>query len=648
MPTTYSTSLRLSLIATGEQAGTWGNTTNTNLGTLLEQAITGYTSISMLDANYTLTALNGSSDESRNANIKIDGSTTLTATRVVIIPNVNKTYYFWNATAGSQTVRIGTSSSPSVYVDIPNGYGCYVFCDAANNVYRQSPFINPLTSAVSLNSTSVSSLTASSTVTGTALIPSGSSVPSNGVYLPAANTVGIATNGTAQFYFGSAGQIGIGGAAYGTAGQALLSGGASAAPTWGSVVSSVGQSFTGGLISVSGSPITTSGTLALTVAGTSGGIPYFSSGTTWASSGALAANALMIGGGAGASPATTTTGTGVLTALGNTVNGAGGILTPDGTATLTGKTISGASNTITNVSLATGVTGTLPVGNGGTGNTVTPTNGQIPIGDGSKYVPATITAGTNVTITNGAGSITINSTATSQGVNVQTFTTSGSNTWTKPAGYAAGSRVFIQAWGAGGGGGGYNERWLLLSDMGATETVTIGAGGAARTTNGTGNQGGNTTAGSWVTAYGGSGAGGGGGLLSAGSGAAGGKPYFMASSVFLASTLTSFNQGQGNCSEPTGPTYYASPDTFQHGAGGGGDTSSSQAAGNSVWGGGGGGSVAATVGGASQYGGAGGAGSSSGNGTAGVQPGGGGGATNTGTSSGKGGDGKVIITVFPA
>lgn len=104
-------------------------------------------------------------------------------------------------------------------------------------------------------------------------------------------------------------------------------------------VSSVDQTFTGGLISVTGAPITTSGTLALTVAGTSGGIPYFSSGSTWASSAALAANAIVIGGGAGAAPATTTTGTGVLTALGNAVNAAGGVTTVDGTATLTNKTL---------------------------------------------------------------------------------------------------------------------------------------------------------------------------------------------------------------------------------------------------------------------------------------------------------------------
>lgn len=103
-------------------------------------------------------------------------------------------------------------------------------------------------------------------------------------------------------------------------------------------VSSV--SWTGGIVSVA-DPTTTP---AFTIAGTSGGIPYFSSGTTWASSGALAANALVIGGGAGAAPATTTTGTGVVTALGNNANTAGGFTTIDGTATLTNKRITQRCN----------------------------------------------------------------------------------------------------------------------------------------------------------------------------------------------------------------------------------------------------------------------------------------------------------------
>ena len=70
-------------------------------------------------------------------------------------------------------------------------------------------------------------------------------------------------------------------------------------------VTSVAETFTGGLVSVGGSPITTTGTFALTVAGTSGGVPYFSSTSTWASSALLTANGVMLGGGAGGAPSVT-------------------------------------------------------------------------------------------------------------------------------------------------------------------------------------------------------------------------------------------------------------------------------------------------------------------------------------------------------
>jgi len=116
-------------------------------------------------------------------------------------------------------------------------------------------------------------------------------------------------------------------------------------------VSSVAQTFTGGIVSVSGSPITGSGTLALTVAGTSGGVPYFSSGSAWASSAALAANALVIGGGAGAAPATTTTGTGILTFLGtpSSANLAAAVTDETGSGSLVFGTTPALTNpTVTN------------------------------------------------------------------------------------------------------------------------------------------------------------------------------------------------------------------------------------------------------------------------------------------------------------
>jgi hypothetical protein len=142
-------------------------------------------------------------------------------------------------------------------------------------------------------------------------------------------------------------------------------------------VVSVGQSFTGGLIFVSGSPITTSGTLALTVVGTSGGIPYFSAANAWASSAALASNALVVGGGAGASPATVSTGTGVLAALANNTGSAGSFVINGGAL---GTPTSG---TVTNL------TGTASININGTVGATTANTGAFTTLSASSTVSGT-------------------------------------------------------------------------------------------------------------------------------------------------------------------------------------------------------------------------------------------------------------------
>lgn len=164
------------------------------------------------------------------------------------------------------------------------------------------------------------------------------------------------------------------------------------------------------------------------------------------------------------------------------------------TDTLTNKSISGSTNTITNVPLATAVSGTLPVANGGTGQT-SYTNGQLLIGNttGNTLAKATLTAGTGISVTNGAGSITVAASPTAP--TIQKFT-SGSGTYTTPAGV-----LYIRVRMAGGGGG----------SSGSGTSSTMGAGGAGgSTTFGTsllsanGGSGGDINGGAAVAAAGGS------------------------------------------------------------------------------------------------------------------------------------------------
>lgn len=129
MASTYSQSLRLELIGTGEQQGTWGATTNTNLGTLLEQAICGYESITVSDAgDTTLTASNGAADQARNMTLNLSG--TITAARNVICPSAEKIYIVKNATTGGFAVTFKVTGQTGV--SIPNGSTVIVYVDGTD------------------------------------------------------------------------------------------------------------------------------------------------------------------------------------------------------------------------------------------------------------------------------------------------------------------------------------------------------------------------------------------------------------------------------------------------------------------------------------------------------------------------------------
>ena len=130
MATSYSSLLRLELPGNGDQSGVWGSTTNNNLGTLLDQAIAGTASITMLDADYTLSAYNGVTDESRQMILNISG--TLTANRNIICPSTSKLYVIKNNTTGGFSVTLKTASGTGVTVT--NGNTTIAYCDNTNVV----------------------------------------------------------------------------------------------------------------------------------------------------------------------------------------------------------------------------------------------------------------------------------------------------------------------------------------------------------------------------------------------------------------------------------------------------------------------------------------------------------------------------------
>jgi microcystin-dependent protein len=233
MASTFSPSLRLELIGDGDQSGIWGQTTNNNLGGLIEQAIGGVVTITLIDANYTLANFNGVVDEARNQVLVLTGA--LSTQRNLIAPLVEKTYTIRNTTTGGFGVQIIGPSGTGVV--IPNGVTASVFCDGINFFPATTGSLGNQTINGNLAVTGTTSLTgalsASTAVFSgaiSAVSPTFSGVPTAPTAPAGTNNTQIATTAFALAAFPSGGIIMWSGSIASIPGGWLLCNGTSGTP----------------------------------------------------------------------------------------------------------------------------------------------------------------------------------------------------------------------------------------------------------------------------------------------------------------------------------------------------------------------------------------------------------------------------------
>jgi len=202
MSSTYSTNLAFELMGTGDQSGTWGNTANTNIGTLIEQAISGYVTQAITDgADTTITIPNGASGVARNMYIECTGA--LTANRNLVVPSNKKLYFIYNNTTGGKSVTVKVSGQTGITV--PNGVKMSLACNGTD-VVNAITYMN-LTAvdgtpigATTASTGAFTTLSASSTVSGAGFTSYLASPPAIGGTVPGAGSfTTLSATGTVTF-----------------------------------------------------------------------------------------------------------------------------------------------------------------------------------------------------------------------------------------------------------------------------------------------------------------------------------------------------------------------------------------------------------------------------------------------------------------
>ena len=572
MPSSYTSLLGFVQPTTGELTNTWGSTVNSQLTQLVEDSIASTSSFNITAADWTLSTTGGGQyNEARTAVLLVTG--TPGTTRSIFAPKQSKAYILINK-SNSSVVLKGGPVSPTTGATVTTGVTALVVWDSST-----SDFVIAATGVTSIAGTSPVSASAS-TGAVTVSLASGYGDTQNPYASKTANFVLAAPNGTAgvpTFRAVVAADIptlnqNTTGTASNVTGTVALANGGSGQTT----AQAAMNAFAGAV--TSGSYLRGNGTNVVMSTIQTADVPTLNQNTTGTASNVTGTVAVANGG-----TGQTTANAAFNALVPSQTSNSGKYLTTNGTNTSWATVSAGGGGTVTSVDVSGGTTGlttsggpvtssgtitlagTLAVANGGTGQT-TYTNGQLLIGNttGNTLTKATLTAGTGISVTNGTGSITIASTATSYiGPSSQLFTANG--TFTVPSGITA---VKITVSGGGGGGtgigpscgftvgynGGYGGTaiaYVTGLTPGGTISITVGAAGTAGAAgNNAGGTGGTSSAGSYASATGGVG----GGLNFYGAGGAGTVGTFIGKGAGGANVINGSLFGIGGATRTTDGT----------------------------------------------------------------------------------------------